>query len=98
LLGKGGIVRDPSQICAVIIEVIDSAIEHHLTPLAIIPSVLPGESGNREFFLYARFAPNRPQRSLNRGEMRHAAQAATKWEPDSGLPPVIMVPPVSTNS
>jgi 23S rRNA (cytidine1920-2'-O)/16S rRNA (cytidine1409-2'-O)-methyltransferase len=53
-VGKGGVVRDPEVHQRVLKEVINSAVEHNLGPLAVMISPLRGPKGNREFLLWCR--------------------------------------------
>jgi len=55
-VGKGGIVRDPSVHCEVLVRVIGQLYEERMTPLAITYSPIRGGEGNIEFLLYARNA------------------------------------------
>lgn len=53
-LGAGGVVGDPDRQADAVLAVARSFEEHGGRALAVLPSVLPGESGNREFFLWVR--------------------------------------------
>ena len=52
MIGKGGIVRDPSAHASAIKRVCTSAEGVGLCPVAIIPSPIEGGDGNREFLLH----------------------------------------------
>lgn len=52
MIGKGGIVRDPSAHASAIKRVCASAEGVGLYPVAIIPSPIEGGDGNREFLLH----------------------------------------------
>jgi 23S rRNA (cytidine1920-2'-O)/16S rRNA (cytidine1409-2'-O)-methyltransferase len=52
MIGKGGIVRDPSAHASAIKRVCTSAEGVGLYPVAIIPSPIEGGDGNREFLLH----------------------------------------------
>lgn len=51
-LGRGGVVRDPAQHAEAITAVVRAAEQEGLRLRAIVPSHLPGPSGNREFFAW----------------------------------------------
>lgn len=50
-LGSGGVVRDPALHAAAIAAVVRAAEACGLRPRGLVPSPLPGPSGNREFFV-----------------------------------------------
>lgn len=50
-LGRGGVVRDPGLRAAAIRSVIDAALGLGLDVHAVVPSPLPGPSGNVEYFV-----------------------------------------------
>ncbi len=54
LLGKGGVVREPADQVQAISGVITAAGEYGWHSGAVVPSRLPGASGNREFFVLLR--------------------------------------------
>ncbi|MFD6165704.1 TlyA family RNA methyltransferase [Oerskovia sp. NPDC060287] len=56
-LGTGGVVRDPALHARAVLDVALDAARLGLRPLGVIPSPLPGPSGNREFFLWLRPEP-----------------------------------------
>ncbi|MBO0607762.1 TlyA family RNA methyltransferase [Myceligenerans salitolerans] len=51
-LGRGGVVRDPALHATAITTVVRAAEHAGLRLRAIVPSPLPGPSGNREFFVW----------------------------------------------
>ena len=51
LLGKGGVVRDPSAHKAAILRVMESAEASGLTAVGLIASPIEGGDGNREFLI-----------------------------------------------
>jgi 23S rRNA (cytidine1920-2'-O)/16S rRNA (cytidine1409-2'-O)-methyltransferase len=53
-VGPGGIVRDPALHEKAIASVKNSAQQHGLQCLGVLPSHLTGAEGNQEFFLHAR--------------------------------------------
>ena len=53
-LGTGGVVRDRALHARSVLDVALDATALGLRPLGVIPSPLPGPSGNREFFLWLR--------------------------------------------
>ncbi len=59
MIGKGGIVRDPSAHASAIKRVCTSAEGVGLYPVAIIPSPIEGGDGNREFLLHLVRRPGR---------------------------------------
>lgn len=59
MIGKGGIVRDPSAHASAIKRVCTSAEGVGLYPVAIIPSPIEGGDGNREFLLHLVRQPGR---------------------------------------
>ncbi|MDN5762034.1 MAG: TlyA family RNA methyltransferase [Microlunatus sp.] len=60
-LGEGGVVRSPQLHQAAISGVVDAAAELGWFAVAVVPSRLPGPSGNREFFVLLRtHAPEAP--------------------------------------
>ncbi|RPF21953.1 TlyA family RNA methyltransferase [Myceligenerans xiligouense] len=51
-LGRGGVVRDPALHAEAVTTVVRAAERSGLRLRAIVPSPLPGPSGNREFFVW----------------------------------------------
>ncbi|MBN0040092.1 TlyA family RNA methyltransferase [Cellulosimicrobium cellulans] len=94
-LGSGGVVRDPALHVEVVAAVARHAAVAGLRPLAVVPSPLPGPSGNREYFWWLRAGdPGRADgAALEDSALEDAAAAAVAWQPaaDGGLPPVVLV-------
>ncbi|MDF9878722.1 TlyA family RNA methyltransferase [Cellulosimicrobium cellulans] len=99
-LGSGGVVRDPALHVEVVVAVARHAAVVGLRPLAVVPSPLPGPSGNREYFWWLRAGdPGRADgAALEDSALEDAAAAAVAWQPASGegLPPVVLVSPTSS--
>lgn len=51
-LGRGGVVVSPDLRTEAVADVADGLAEHGVRLRAVVPSSLPGESGNREYFLW----------------------------------------------
>jgi 23S rRNA (cytidine1920-2'-O)/16S rRNA (cytidine1409-2'-O)-methyltransferase len=51
-LGSGGVVRDPALHAEAVVAVVRAGAEHGLAARAVVPSPLPGPSGNREYFCW----------------------------------------------
>ena len=89
-LGSGGVVRDPDLHVGSVVDVAASAAAAGLTVLGVVPSALPGPSGNREYFCWMRRAD---AALVDRSALTEAARAAVDWQPGGGgLPPVVPVP------
>ncbi|WP_324653555.1 TlyA family RNA methyltransferase [Georgenia sp. H159] len=58
-LGRGGVVRDPALHAEAVRTVADAAAELGLRTYAVVPSPLPGPSGNVEYFIGLRRDPHR---------------------------------------
>jgi 23S rRNA (cytidine1920-2'-O)/16S rRNA (cytidine1409-2'-O)-methyltransferase len=56
-VGEGGVVRDPQLRADAVLDVVRYAAEIGLGLAGVVPSPLPGPSGNVEFFLWLRRAP-----------------------------------------
>ncbi|MCK9793864.1 TlyA family RNA methyltransferase [Isoptericola sp. 4D.3] len=97
-LGSGGVVRDPGLHAQAVHGVLRAAATHGLVARAVVPSPLPGPSGNREFFCWLRpstaaAAATDADRAATEGDA--AVAAAVAWRPgDPDAPP--SVPPVLT--
>jgi 23S rRNA (cytidine1920-2'-O)/16S rRNA (cytidine1409-2'-O)-methyltransferase len=87
-LGAGGVVRDPAQQAGSVVAVAAAGAEHGLRPLALVPSALPGPSGNREFFCW--FVRDEGAVPVDDAVLREAAVTAVAWQP-GGVPPVLEV-------
>ncbi|WP_026361183.1 TlyA family RNA methyltransferase [Amycolatopsis nigrescens] len=57
-LGSGGVVRDPELRAAAVLEVLAAAAELGLATRGVVASPLPGPSGNVEYFIWLRHAPD----------------------------------------
>ncbi|MFE6237554.1 TlyA family RNA methyltransferase [Cellulosimicrobium sp. NPDC057862] len=94
-LGSGGVVRDPALHVEVVAAVGRHAAVVGLRPLAVVPSPLPGPSGNREYFWWLRAGdPGRADgAALEDSALEDAAAEAVAWQPapDGGPPPVVLV-------
>lgn len=60
LVGKGGIVRDPSLHREVLLRIWDETLRMKLAPQGISSSAITGAKGNREFFLYLKLGADSP--------------------------------------
>ncbi len=60
-LGSGGVVRDPDLRVEAVVGVAREAAELGLAVLGVVPSPLPGPSGNVEYFLWLAARPSGPQ-------------------------------------
>ncbi len=58
-IGKGGVVRDPARHAQAVRSVADAAAALGLHTFAVVPSPLPGPSGNVEYFIGLRRDPDR---------------------------------------
>ncbi|WP_083921548.1 TlyA family RNA methyltransferase [Actinopolyspora halophila] len=56
-LGSGGVVRDPALRAEAVVGVVGAAGEYGLRPQAVVPSPLPGPSGNVEYFVWLNQRP-----------------------------------------
>ncbi|WP_402466232.1 TlyA family RNA methyltransferase [Isoptericola aurantiacus] len=93
-LGSGGVVRDRALHVRSVVDVATAAAAVGLRVRAVVPSPLPGPSGNREYFCwFVRESPTGGERVAD-GAVEDAARAAATWEPDGSSPPVV-VPGVS---
>lgn len=91
-LGSGGVVRDPSLHAEVVTSVARHAALAGLRPVAVVPSPLPGPSGNREYFWWLRAGDSR---EVDDSAVAEAARRAVAWDPAPGAdaPPVAVVLP-----
>lgn len=91
-LGSGGVVRDPGQHVEAVLSVVRAAAGHGLRACAVVPSPLPGPSGNREYFCWFR-ADDGGGADSAVSAAEPAARAAVAWQPGApDAPP--SVPPV----
>jgi 23S rRNA (cytidine1920-2'-O)/16S rRNA (cytidine1409-2'-O)-methyltransferase len=72
-VGPGGVVRDPQLRAQAVLEVAASAVPLGLGVAGVVPSPLPGPSGNVEFFLWLR----RDAPAVDESEVRAVVAAAT---------------------
>ncbi len=82
-LGSGGVVRDPALHVEVVAAVARHAALVGLRPLAVVPSPLPGPSGNREYFWWLR-AGTRAGPTARRSRTRRSR--APRRRPSRGSP------------
>ncbi|WP_242496278.1 TlyA family RNA methyltransferase [Xylanimonas protaetiae] len=92
-LGTGGVVRDPALHVSAVLDVVAAGADVGLLVRAVVPSPLPGPSGNREYFVaFERGEPLVGE--VAREASRPAVTAAVAWQPDdagSVRPPVFTV-------
>ncbi len=93
-LGSGGVVRDPALHVAAVLDVVAAGAHVGLKTRAIVPSPLPGPSGNREYFVVLERgdAADGTAARISAGPSVHAA---VEWVPDSRgteRPPVFSTP------
>ncbi|PRZ02581.1 23S rRNA (cytidine1920-2'-O)/16S rRNA (cytidine1409-2'-O)-methyltransferase [Isoptericola sp. CG 20/1183] len=89
-LGSGGVVRDPDLHVESVLDVGAAAAAAGLPVRAVVPSALPGPSGNREYFCWMRRGE---VATADRAALTAAARTAVAWQPGAGtLPPVVRVP------
>jgi len=90
-LGSGGVVRDPTLHAEAVLDVVRAAAGHGLRACAVVPSPLPGPSGNREYFCWLR-----PGTGGAAADAEPAATAAVAWNPGApdaspSVPPVLPI-------
>ncbi|MFC7876412.1 TlyA family RNA methyltransferase [Isoptericola sp. NPDC057391] len=90
-LGSGGVVRDAGLHAEAVLAVVRAAAGHGLRACAVVPSPLPGPSGNREYFCWFRPGDGGPAAAAE-----PAARAAVAWQPGApdaapSVPPVLTV-------
>jgi 23S rRNA (cytidine1920-2'-O)/16S rRNA (cytidine1409-2'-O)-methyltransferase len=96
-LGSGGVVRDAALHVAAVVDVVVAGARVGLHARAVVPSPLPGPSGNREFFVV--FQGDAP--AAGHDAVVRAVQAAVDWHPSeegTTAPPVLIVRPPSVSS
>lgn len=103
-LGSGGVVRDPALHREAVTGVVETAARLGLVPRAVVPSPLPGPSGNREHFVVLRSAGTGPV-PLDPPTLDAAVRAAVAWQPEDrgpgaapATPPVAGVAPGTVRS
>ncbi len=94
-LGSGGVVRDPALHAEAVLAVVRAAAGHGLRACAVVPSPLPGPSGNREYFCWLR--PGAGGAATDAATAAEpAATAAVAWHPGApdappSVPPVLSI-------
>jgi len=93
-LGSGGVVRDPALHTEAVLAVVRAAAGHGLRACAVVPSPLPGPSGNREYFCWLRTAGGGSAVAAEPAEP--AVVAAVAWQPGApeaspSVPPVLPI-------
>ncbi|MDR7381298.1 TlyA family RNA methyltransferase [Promicromonospora iranensis] len=94
-LGSGGVVRDPGLHAEAVRSVVRAGERVGLRARAVVPSPLPGPSGNREFFVW--LVPDAAPGAVGAASekaLADAVEAAVAWDPARrgpadrpGLPP-----------
>ncbi|WP_425954162.1 TlyA family RNA methyltransferase [Xylanimonas sp. McL0601] len=101
-LGAGGVVRDTALHASVVLAVIAEGARVGLHARAVVPSPLPGPSGNREYFVaFERGEPSSEAGPAVADRVADAVRAAVAWQPDdegSELPPVLPLEPATLPS
>ncbi|GAA2245967.1 hemolysin [Promicromonospora sukumoe] len=82
-LGSGGVVRDRSLHAEAVTTVLSTAERLGLVARAVVPSPLPGPSGNREFFVWLAPDTTTPDDDL---ALAAAVETAVAWDPVLGEP------------
>jgi len=85
-LGHGGVVRDTTQHVDSVLKVAAAAAEEGLDTWAVVPSPLPGPSGNVEYFVALR--KGHPG-ALHGPELRAAAEHAVRTGPAGDAPDAV---------
>jgi 23S rRNA (cytidine1920-2'-O)/16S rRNA (cytidine1409-2'-O)-methyltransferase len=80
-LGSGGVVRDPVLRVEAVRGVALAAAHAGLRTRAVVPSPLPGPSGNREFFLWLVPAPGVTGDGTHEAALAAAVDTAVAWLP-----------------
>ncbi|MFD2795950.1 TlyA family RNA methyltransferase [Promicromonospora vindobonensis] len=83
-LGSGGVVRDPALHAEAVSTVANAAERLGLRVRAVVPSPLPGPSGNREFFLW--LVPGTGGAETSEHAVAAAVETAVAWLPAQGEP------------
>ncbi|AEG44121.1 TlyA family RNA methyltransferase [Isoptericola variabilis] len=102
-LGSGGVVRDPALHADAVRAVLRAAVGHGLVPRAVVPSPLPGPSGNREFFCWFERAGagTPPARTTDGAALDAAVARAVAWSPPAEAsaepPPVVALTAAPTS-
>lgn len=90
-LGSGGVVRDPALHAEAVTTVVRAAARLGLRTRAVVPSPLPGPSGNREYFVWLApdAGPGHPSGAgphIDGAALADAVAAAVAWDPAPGEP------------
>ena len=90
-LGSGGVVKDPALHVDAVRSVVGAAAAAGLVARAVVPSTLPGPSGNREYFCWVEHPEARhADRAPADATVRAVVRAAVAWQPGEGrTPPVV---------
>jgi 23S rRNA (cytidine1920-2'-O)/16S rRNA (cytidine1409-2'-O)-methyltransferase len=81
-LGSGGVVRDPALHAEAVRTVVRAAERVGLRVHAVVPSPLPGPSGNREFFVWlAPGAASGAAGAASERALSDAVDTAVAWDP-----------------
>ncbi|GAA1741474.1 TlyA family rRNA (cytidine-2'-O)-methyltransferase [Isoptericola hypogeus] len=96
-LGAGGVVRDPELHVEAVVSVVRAAAERGLRALAVVPSPVPGPSGNREYFCWFRPArePEHGVGPVGETAAERAVRAAVAWSPSAPRDPSEDLSPAS---
>ncbi len=76
-VGEGGVVRDPQLRADAVLDVVRYATEIGLGLAGVVPSPLPGPSGNVEFFLWLRRSPATGMAGTDESRVRTIVAGAT---------------------
>ncbi|WP_369372128.1 TlyA family RNA methyltransferase [Promicromonospora sp. Populi] len=85
-LGSGGVVRDSALHAEAVTTVVRAAERLGLRVRAVVPSPLPGPSGNREFFVWLTPGAGAPSVGAHEQALADAVAAAVAWDPTQGEP------------
>jgi 23S rRNA (cytidine1920-2'-O)/16S rRNA (cytidine1409-2'-O)-methyltransferase len=83
-LGNGGVVRDPGLHAEAVRTVVRAAEREGLRVRAVVPSALPGPSGNREFFVWLVPGAGAGISGASEQALSAAIAAAVAWDPADG--------------
>lgn len=96
-LGRGGVVRDPVLHAQAVTAVVRAGERVGLRVRAVVPSALPGPSGNREFFVWLVRDTGGSGGPADDGALAVAVARAVAWDPvpggSGGEPGVVPEPP-----
>lgn len=85
-LGSGGVVRDPQLRAWAVRHVADAAARLGAGVLTVVPSPLPGPSGNVEYFLHLRCGAHGDPVAVPDGDLDEVIEAAVRTGPAGGGP------------